>query len=228
MINIYCDESCHLEHDNQKVMAIGGIACPNYAKFNVYKDIKKIKEKHSIMPHQEIKWNKVSNSKQTFYKDLINYFFDNELLRFRGILLPDKSVLRHKEFKQNHNDFYYKMYYYTISYFLNQEDNIEVYIDIKDTNSIQRINKLKEVLHSKAKNRSKEVTKIQQIRSHENSILQLTDLLLGAITYINRDIYTSDTKLQLCSLIKKKASQSLTKTSPWSENKLNLLILDKL
>lgn len=41
MINIYCDESCHLEHDKQKVMAIGGIACPNYAKFNVYKDIKK-------------------------------------------------------------------------------------------------------------------------------------------------------------------------------------------
>ena len=55
MINIYCDESCHLEHDKQKVMAIGGIACPNYAKFNVYKDIKKIKEKHSIMSYQEIK-----------------------------------------------------------------------------------------------------------------------------------------------------------------------------
>lgn len=44
MINIYCDESCHLEHDKQKVMAIGGIACPNYAKFNVYKDIKKLRK----------------------------------------------------------------------------------------------------------------------------------------------------------------------------------------
>lgn len=53
-------------------MAIGGIACPNYAKFNVYKDIKKIKEKHSIMSYQEIKWNKVSISKQKYYEDLIN------------------------------------------------------------------------------------------------------------------------------------------------------------
>lgn len=44
MINIYCDESCHLEHDKQKVMAIGGIASPNYAKFNVYKDIKKLRK----------------------------------------------------------------------------------------------------------------------------------------------------------------------------------------
>ena len=44
MINIYCDESCHLEHDKQNVMAIGGIACPNYAKFNVYEDIKKLRK----------------------------------------------------------------------------------------------------------------------------------------------------------------------------------------
>lgn len=228
MINIYCDESCHLEHDQQKVMAIGGIACSNYAKFNVYEDIKKIKEKHSIMSNQEIKWNKVSKGEQTYYEDLINYFFDNELLRFRGVLLPNKSVLRHNEFSQSHDDFYYKMYYYTISYFLNQEDDIEVYIDIKDTNSMKKIKKLEEVLHNKARNRSKEVTKIQQIRSHENSILQLTDLLLGAITYINRDIHTSSAKLQLCSLIKARASQSLTKTSSLSEGKLNLLILDRL
>ena len=228
MINIYCDESCHLEHDQQKVMAIGGIACSNYAKFNVYEDIKKIKEKHSIMSNQEIKWNKVSKGEQTYYEDLINYFFDNELLRFRGVLLPNKSVLRHNEFSQSHDDFYYRMYYYTISYFLNQEDDIEVYIDIKDTNSMQKIKKLEEVLHNKARNRSKEVTKIQEIRSHENSILQLTDLLLGAITYINRDIHTSSAKLQLCSLIKARASQSLTKTSSLSEGKLNLLILDRL
>ena len=228
MINIYCDESCHLEHDKQNVMAIGGIACPNYAKFNVYEDIKKIKVRHSIMYHQEIKWNKVSKGKQTYYEDLINYFFENELLRFRGVLLPNKSVLRHNEFSQSHDDFYYKMYYYTISYFLNEEDDIEVYIDMKDTNSMKKIKKLEEVLHNKARNRSKEVTKIQQIRSHENSILQLTDLLLGAITYINRDIHTSSAKLQLCSLIKARASQSLTKTSSLSEGKLNLLILDRL
>lgn len=57
------------------------------------------------MSHQEIKWNKVSKGKQTYYEDLINYFFDNELLRFRGVLLPNKSVLRHNEFSQSHDDF---------------------------------------------------------------------------------------------------------------------------
>ena len=40
MLNIYCDESCHLENDHQKVMAIAGIACPDYAKRSIYRDIK--------------------------------------------------------------------------------------------------------------------------------------------------------------------------------------------
>ena len=228
MINIYCDESCHLEHDQQKVMAIGGIACPDYAKYNIYKDVKVIKQRYSIPIHQEIKWNKVSKGRLEYYEELINYFFDNELLRFRGVLLPDKSVLRHDDFNQNHDDFYYKMYYYTVSYFLNTEDDIEVYIDIKDTNSMQKIKKLEEVLHNKARNRSKDITKIQQIRSHENSILQLTDLLLGAMTYINRGLNSSEAKIQLCSLIKSKSLQCLTNTSSLNETKLNLLILDRL
>ena len=26
--NVYCDESCHLEHDNSNVMVIGAVYCP--------------------------------------------------------------------------------------------------------------------------------------------------------------------------------------------------------
>ena len=46
MISIYCDESGHLEHDNSNVMTIGGIYLPNYARKEVYRDIKEIKEKN--------------------------------------------------------------------------------------------------------------------------------------------------------------------------------------
>ena len=28
IFNVYCDESCHLEHDRQKVMVLGAIWCP--------------------------------------------------------------------------------------------------------------------------------------------------------------------------------------------------------
>jgi hypothetical protein len=28
VFNIYCDESCHLEHDQQKAMVLGAVWCP--------------------------------------------------------------------------------------------------------------------------------------------------------------------------------------------------------
>lgn len=224
MLNIYCDESCHLENDNEKVMAIGGIVCSNYAKKSIYEDIKKIKIRNNIPINREIKWNKVSKGELNYYKDLINYFFSNELLRFRAVLLPDKSKLRHNDYCQTHDDFYYKMYFYVISYFFADDNNIEVYIDIKDTNSSRKIKKLQRVL-----NRSTEkVTKIQKIRSHENSILQLTDLILGAVTYINRNLTGSEAKLELSNLIQSKSEQTLKATSYFSHKKINLLVLDKL
>ena len=41
--NVYCDESCHLEHDKQPVMVIGGIWCPKNQVNAVSEKIKDIK-----------------------------------------------------------------------------------------------------------------------------------------------------------------------------------------
>lgn len=30
--NVYCDESCHLEHDNSSVMILGAMYCPEDIK----------------------------------------------------------------------------------------------------------------------------------------------------------------------------------------------------
>ena len=228
MINIYCDESCHLENDKKNVMGIAGISCPNTIKEGVYRDIKKIKHDFNIREDIEIKWNKVSSSKIDYYKALIEYFFTNEFLNFRGVILPDKKILDHKKHNQTHDDFYYKMYYYVISYFLNFSDDINVYIDIKDTCSNHKVNKLKSILDHKAREKDKNINRIQQIRSHENSILQIADLILGAVTYENRQLQTSDAKLELCRLIKNYSNSNLTSTSYLRNDKFNLLVLDKL
>ena len=39
---------------------------------------------------------------------LINYFFDDDDLHFRAIIIPDKSILDHDKYNQTHDDFYYK------------------------------------------------------------------------------------------------------------------------
>ena len=96
MINIYCDESCHLElstksEDMQKSMVIGGIKCRKEHVKEISDDIKKIKEKYGIYKYNEIKWTKVSQSKIEFYKELIRYFFNQDRLEFRCVVFPDKS-----------------------------------------------------------------------------------------------------------------------------------------
>lgn len=77
IFNIYCDESCHLENDNQQVMVLGAIWCPLEKVREISIHIRKIKQLHGISTKFEIKWSKISPAKGKFYIDLVDYFFDN-------------------------------------------------------------------------------------------------------------------------------------------------------
>jgi len=82
--NIYCDESCHLEKDDSRVMVLGAVWCPKEVKNEVFGRIREIKAKYGFKPGFEVKWNKVSESRIDFYLELINYFFD-DTERIRGM-----------------------------------------------------------------------------------------------------------------------------------------------
>lgn len=64
MLNIYCDESCHLRltDNNQEVMAIGGITCNKDNVKEINEKIRILKRDYGINK-AEIKWTKISNSK---------------------------------------------------------------------------------------------------------------------------------------------------------------------
>ncbi|HGC8782533.1 TPA: DUF3800 domain-containing protein, partial [Streptococcus agalactiae] len=201
----------------------GGISCPDYVRNIVYKEIKEIKRKHGISSRSEIKWRKVSNSKITFYEDLVNYFFDNEHLNFRVVII-DKNKLNHKKYNQTHDDFYYKQYFYLVRKFL-FEDDVNVFIDIKDTNSILKVNKLKNILEN-WKQSPKHIKNIQQIRSHENSIMQLADLLIGAVAYKNRSFESSLARIRLSNLISNRAKHELTTNTKYNAIKFNIFKME--
>ena len=212
-----------MENDGESVMLIGGISCPDYVRNIVYKEIKEIKRKHGISSRSEIKWRKVSNSKITFYEDLVNYFFDNEHLNFRVVII-DKNKLNHKKYNQTHDDFYYKQYFYLVRKFL-FEDDVNVFIDIKDTNSILKVNKLKNILEN-WKQSPKHIKNIQQIRSHENSIMQLADLLIGAVAYKNRSFESSLARIRLSNLISNRAKHELTTNTKYNAIKFNIFKME--
>lgn len=191
MINIYCDESCHLEHDRAKAMLLGAISCPATEKKRICAEIRAIKKRHGISSWSEIKWTGVSPSKEALYIDLINFFASEGALSFRAVVIKDKANLNHAKYNNGSHDlWYYKAYYYLLDAIICYNSEYTIYVDIKDTRGGPRIKKLKEVLCNNIYDFKQEVIKdIFQIRSHESEILQLADLIMGAIGYYHNEYY---------------------------------------
>jgi len=222
--NVYCDESCHLENDKQKAMVLGAVWCPVEKARRISLDIKTIKEEYNLSRQFEIKWTKVSNSKSEFYIELANYFFSNDDLHFRALIVPDKSVLNHDKFPgQDHDQFYYKIYFNMLHPILSPDAAYRIYIDIKDTLGISKQKKLHDVLCSKQKDYQRNIIeRVQQIRSHESEILQLTDLLIGTIAYENRNCSGNLGKERLVDFIKSTTNYNLKQSTFLREDKFNL------
>lgn len=223
VINIYCDESCHLENDKQGIIALGAVWCDKSIIKKVAEDIKKIKTDYGISPFQELKWTKIAPSNSGLYEDIINYFFESRL-NFRGLILKDKDKLDYNI--NNIDSFYYKMYYYLIVQLIEYGKNYNIYLDVKDTKGYEKIIKLREVISKKFLDFDQTMIKnIQEIKSYESQIMQITDILLGAVSYFNRNLNTSKTKNSLIDLIKEKSLKELNLPTLWTEKKFNLFFM---
>mgnify|MGYP000230535467 FL=1 len=71
-------------------------------------------------------------------------------------------------------------------------EEYRIFIDIKDTCGGTKVKKLQEVLCNNKYDFKHEVIRdIQQIKSNESEILQLTDLIMGAIGFYHNDHYSN-------------------------------------
>lgn len=231
LYNIYCDESCHLENDGINDMVLGAIWCPQVKLKEISDRIRKIKAKHQILPMAELKWTKIGPAKKEVYIELLNYFFDCADLHFRCLIVPDKQQLDHTRFNQTHDDWYYKMYFDMLKFIFAPQDRYEVYIDIKDTNSYKKAKKLKEICSNNIYDFSgRIIRRIQPIRSNEVQIMQIVDILIGAVGYQNRlfpdEFKKSSTKMELIDLIKERSGYSLKKSTLYKEDKFNIFVWD--
>jgi hypothetical protein len=224
-INIYCDESCHLEKDNIPVMVLGSLCCDKNLSKQIAQEIRQIKINHGLAPYFEIKWTKVSPAQQTFYLDILNYFLENPNLKFRALIIPDKSQLDHTRFNQNHDIWYYKMYYELLKYYINPENEYYIYLDKKDTRGKQKVNILHDILITKARDYNKKsIRRIQEVDSKHVDPLQMVDFLIGAVTYANRSLSTSQTKLSIIERLRQYTKQNLTQTTTLSQQKVNIFV----
>jgi len=220
--NIYCDESGHLEHDRQEVMVLGAVWCPGNLSKSIFERIRDIKERHELPRHFEVKWTKVSPAKIKFYLDIVDYFFDDDDLHFRA-LIAEKSGLDHESFGQSHDEWYYKMYFDMLKIILKPDAHFSIYLDIKDTRGAEKVGKLHDVLCNNIWDFSRSIIeRVQLVRSDEVELIQLADLLIGAISYKNRGLDRSEAKLKLVRRMQERSHYSLERTTLYREEKMNL------
>lgn len=222
--NVYCDESCHLKSNDSKYMLIGAIYCPKFKVKKINEYIEHLKKNYNLSDKIELKWNKVDKKTEKLYLDIITYFFNNDDLKFRVIVI-DKTKLNHEKYNQTENDFYHKAYYEMLKYIIIPGNSYNVYPDIKDTNSYYYHQIMLEYLRLKmADTNKKTIKKVQPIRSYEAPILQINDILIGALSYHYRGLSKNSIKLNIVNEINKLYQNDFDVSSYYSNTKFNIFI----
>jgi hypothetical protein len=224
IFNVYCDESCHLENDGHGVMVVGAVWCSSIRASGHARALRALKSKHNLSPFFEIKWTKVSESKIDFYLEVLERFFTEPDLHFRGMLIADKGQLDHNAYSQTHDEWYYKMYFDMLKMIISPAAKYRVYVDIKDTWGGRRVDHLHDVICNSLYDFSREVLqRVQIMRSEESELMQLSDLLSGAVGYAARNLRGNRGKLRLVEFIRRQTGYSLTRSTLYREEKFNLL-----
>lgn len=223
-LNIYCDESCHLPNDGEIVMVLGSIVCPVGKAREIAVRLREIKQRHGFGAGFECKWNKVSAAKIGFYRDWLDYFFDDDDLSFRAVV-ADKTSLNHGEFNQSHDDWYFKMMFRLLEPLIKPHARHRIYLDKKDTRSAKKVSKLHDVLCNNLYDFDREIIeRVQVIESYAVEQMQLSDLLLGAVCYVNRNLSGNSGKEEFIARLCQRSGYSLKASTLLREPKFNLFM----
>ena len=225
LIKIYRDESCHLQYDKSNILVLGALFCHEKNLKKIKNEFYSIKSKYHLASNQEIKFTNVSKSKIGLYCELMNLIskYDLKYVAY-GLYHFNKEILT----KQKFDTLYYNLYENLLDKETNPKFCYKIYIDRKDTNGFQKLKNLNNHLcESKADINHNIILSINEVESHTNPLIQLSDLLTGLIglyiklKYENYDInlVSENKQILLISLL-----NSLTNVE--KEEKISLQVMD--
>lgn len=193
MIHIYCDENrpemIGKENPLDRYAAIGGVWIEKKSTRNIKRNIQRLKEKHQL--NNEFKWKNVSPSKVDFYLDLIDLFFENPDMRFRCIVIDSPKVDLNKFHNSDQELGFYKFYYQLIYHWLHGNKEYSIFLDYKKNKDRNRLTTLKDVLNNAS---MAYIENVQAIESKHSLLIQLVDVLTGAVGYKFNEYNTSSSK----------------------------------
>ena len=153
---------------------------------------------------------------------MLDWFLAKDDLQFRALLLPDKAQTMQRLPEASREHFYYRLYYQLLRGHLEPENRYRAFLDIKDTRGREKLTELTKLLQTDAAD-AECLPAMQHVRSHEVGLLQITDLLLGAVGFAHRAAEKeSPAKRALVRHLEAKLGHPLTADSPPGSQKLIL------
>ena len=219
---VYCDESRQEYFGTSKpigpnhYVVIGSLWIEASLRADFKAKIKALRETHNV--HGEFKWNKVSHSRQLFYISLIDMFFE-EPIRFRCIVLPANQLDAVTFHKADNELMFYKFYYLLLHHWILDFNQYRIFVDIKTNRVKQRLLHLRDILDKS--NASSDVTCVQALPSHEVELLQLVDILIGAVGYHFNCCGNSEAKKAVIKAIEQRLGHPLQPTHK-NDEKFNI------
>ena len=218
-LEVYCDESrqelFRSPTSGKSYVLIGGIWIKAEDRRAHKEAIKEVRARHRA--RGEFKWNRVSQSRIEFYAELVQIFFSREI-RFRTLVLraDELDAIR---FHQSDNELmFYKFYYQLLHHWILDRNTYRVFVDTKTNRLHDRLATLEQCLRNS--NLSSEV-KVQALPSQQVDLIQLADVLIGAVSYKFHERQESSAKKRIVAVIEEKLGHEIRPTSR-SENKFNV------
>lgn len=219
---LFFDESCHLLNNESRVMTVGYVKIPEATYDLIYQEFKQLMRSYRVF--DELKWNKFAKSRINIYKQIIDFFFEKSI-DFRCVIIKHKDRLEPEDLnKGSYDNFYYKMVVDLLD--MNSTDSkFKVYLDVKDTRGKEKLKKINHA-YKLQHNGNSPFIHFQHLHSSDNLFIQLSDFLIGAITYKSRalrgEFEMEEFREKLIYYIEDKAGYYLDEGTPHWENKFNI------
>jgi hypothetical protein len=229
VLHLYCDESRHLPKDHEAIMLLGLVSCPAEHARAHNAALTALWKAHGIPQHFEAKWTKISPARLDFYRAILDWFLDQKDVAFHSLILPDKQKIFARLPDAKRDEIYYSLYYELLKNTIAPGNGYRAFLDIKDTRGREKIKELGEILAMNYPSlTAEERPTLQHVHSDEIRLLQLTDLLLGAVGFAHRPRTPQDSpaKLALVAWLEEKLEQKLTGSSTLGSAKFVIETLD--
>lgn len=203
-------------------MVLGFVKCRTEKKVEIARSLRALKRQHGLRHNFELKWGQVSNSRIQYFLDVVDLFFNEPSLSFRAVVAK-KEGLNHSAFQQSHDDWYYKIAYRLLLPAVKEAEVCDVFFDRRDTDEASKIENLNRILSNSIPTSRDVRTGVRiPVDSRQVELLQLADLLIGAISYVNRGLASSPARIQLVEHIQQKSGLTLKSTTGLGIHKFNL------